>query len=116
MNIAICGPRHWYNYELLKETLDELVSSNDTLFTGGATGTDQMAERYSRECLGKEPFVKEAEWSKYGLSAGPYRNSWIANRVQKCIAFQPSNLSTKGTQDMVKKCRQAGVPVHIVRY
>ena len=116
MKIIVCGPRGWNDYETCKKELDSRITQDDTVLTGDAPGTDWMACIYSRQVLGKEPFIGEADWKRYGDLAGPIRNNALARMADKCIAFQPLGNVTKGTQDMIKKCRMLDVPVEIVRY
>ena len=47
--IAVVGSRDFYDYPLLKETLDTLLTRSATLISGGASGADALAEKYARE-------------------------------------------------------------------
>jgi hypothetical protein len=51
----------------------------------------------------------QADWKRYGPAAGPLRNAEMLHEYQPdgVIAFPGG----KGTTDMIKKARQAGIKV-----
>jgi len=80
VSIIICGGRDFKDYEFLKNKInsfqDWLVQYNETIGTihqGGARGADALAKRYAYE-RSIDCITHEAEWDKYGKSAGIKRN------------------------------------------
>lgn len=68
-----------------------------------------MAERYAKE-HGHKLKIFKAEWNKYGLKAGPIRNTKIVEYCDILIAF-PSKKG-KGTQDSIRKAKARGIQVY----
>ena len=117
VKIAIVGSRAFGDcdtvFAKLVEVLKELnLSFEDILLvSGGAKGVDRCAEFIAREVL-KVPFlVFPANWDKFGRSAGPIRNSYIAEVADVVIAF-PSGES-KGTWDTINKAKLRGKKVYV---
>jgi hypothetical protein len=50
-------------------------------------GADTLAERYSREVLGKEPLILAADWKQFRNSVGPKRDNEIVKVADLVIAF-----------------------------
>lgn len=71
----VAGSRTFGDYERLRQTLDYILQYQNriVIVSGGAEGTDTMAERYADErhlpCI-----VMRADWEKYGKKAGYLRN------------------------------------------
>jgi hypothetical protein len=114
MKLAIVGSRDFTDYELfkneMKKYLDEVTITE--IVSGGATGTDSLAERLANE-YSIDFVVYYPEWSVYGKGAGPVRNKKIVNRCDKMIAF-PSKIG-KGTQNAIQQCIQAGKTVDVIK-
>ena len=111
MKAAIVGSRHYRNYKQFKEELVQFRDVITHVVSGGAKGTDTMAETWAHE-NDKEFTVHRAKWGKYGKAAGPIRNSKIVRDVQMVIAFLAP--SSKGTRDTIQKAQDANLPVHII--
>lgn len=109
MHLAIVGSRYFHDYNLLKTTVDDYVISTGrdllTIISGGVPGTDALAERYARE-TNTMFVVFNANWSKYGRSAGQIRNRLIAEECTDVIAFRADSLV--GTVDTLTKASAAG--------
>lgn len=111
--VIICGGRTFTGRAFLFLTMDRLVQNlkDPIIVTGGAPGADTLGDQWamSRGFLRK---IFHAEWDKYGLPAGPIRNSeqvkYAAQRKPSfCVAFG----GDVGTADMVKKSCSAGLVV-----
>jgi len=111
MKVAIVGSRHYQDYEEFEEKLAPFEDIITHVVSGGARGTDTMAEKWAHT-RGKRLTVHPAKWGKYGKSAGPIRNSEIVRDVQMVIAFLAP--SSKGTRDTIQKAQDANLPVHIM--
>lgn len=120
MRILVCGGRDlepeavwdWLEDHAHEECCDALNRGSHVLITtviqGGATGADTGAERWARASA-IPVLTFRADWDRYGRQAGPLRNAQMLaeGRPDVVIAFQ----GRKGTADMVRKARAAGLPV-----
>ena len=111
--IAVVGSRDFYDYPLLKETLDTLLTRSATLISGGASGADALAEKYARE-HGRTIEVIAPDWKTHGPSAGFRRNREIVEKATRVIAFWDG--SSRGTAHVIDLARAEGKSVHIVRF
>ncbi|MBW6491881.1 MAG: DUF2493 domain-containing protein [Lentimicrobium sp.] len=101
MIVAIIGSRSFNNYELLKERCNYFLSSSYgyTIISGGAAGTDKLAERFASEM--KIPItVYRADWQKHGRKAGMLRNAEMLENCTHVIAFWDGK--SPGTANMIE--------------
>jgi len=111
MRVLVCGGRDFHDMQLLVRALDALHARFRfrSLIHGGARGADQLAGRWARSgVLGASNVqVFEADWNKYGASAGPVRNQKMLDEGQPAlvVAFPGG----AGTRDMVGRALKAGV-------
>lgn len=78
------------------------------LIHGGAHGADTLAGEWARD-NGIPVQVVPAEWDTHGKAAGPIRNRAMLALSPDAVIAAPGG---RGTADMVKQARRAGVPVH----
>lgn len=111
MRVLVCGSRYFDNYELLKETLDELDIT--TIIEGEAKGADRLGRRYGEE-RGIEVLRFPALWDKHGKAAGPIRNKQMLDEgcPELVVAFRGPN--SRGTQNMINQAEKAGIPVTVI--
>jgi hypothetical protein len=112
MRVLVTGGRSFSNRSLLFATLDRLHADHafTTLIHGGASGADRLAGEWAVS-RGIPVEVYPADWQKYGRAAGPIRNQrMIAERPAMVVAFPGG----RGTADMVRRVRQAGVELIVV--
>lgn len=117
MRLAIVGSRNFNDYKAFRRGVRRAFlqwglyyEDVDFLISGGCSGTDQMAEQWTKDHgLFIEVFLPD--WNKYGKAAGPLRNSKIIDRATHVIAF-PSKHG-RGTQDSIRKSRIKGIPVYV---
>jgi len=77
---------------------------------GGASGADRLAGAWAT-ARGLEVEVFEAGWEAYGRSAGPRRNErMLRDFVPDLVVAFPGG---RGTADMVRRARGAGVLVWV---
>ena len=114
VRVLVCGGRNYNDRERLNDELDALDKLHGPLFVlqGGATGADRMAMGWCARWLPDAPRPCQtffAEWSKYGRAAGPMRNQRMIDegRPDLVLAFPGG----RGTADMVRRAKLAGVPV-----
>lgn len=110
MRVIVCGGRDYQDGARISAVLRKLHSEAgiDLLIEGGAKGADFLAHVWA--CMeGVDTQRFEADWENQGSFAGPARNARMLNegKPDLVIAFPGG----RGTADMVKKARRAGVEV-----
>lgn len=107
MRVLVCGGRDFQENYVLTRVLDTFDIT--VLIEGGATGADQLARAWALSNRVPNETYK-ANWARYGKAAGPLRNQRMLDegKPDTVIAFPGG----KGTADMVRRARKAGVPVH----
>jgi hypothetical protein len=114
MRILVCGGREFNDSELLWSELDKIVQSVGTLSTiisGMARGADTLAVDYA--LANSLPIRKyPADWDRHGKAAGFIRNQQMLDEGNPdlVVAFPGG----RGTADMVRRARKAGVEVRVV--
>lgn len=108
--VLVCGGRTFDDVELLNSTLDALHKARpiDLIIHGDCTGADLMAEGWASSlCVSVDAFP--ANWQDQGKAAGPIRNERMIREGKPTlvIAF-PGGI---GTEDMVRKAEDHGIPV-----
>ena len=60
--------------------------------------------------------VYPADWKKYGRAAGPIRNLQMLDNGKPdiCYAFHDCIEKSKGTKDMVNRCKANGLTVNVI--
>lgn len=109
--IIVCGGRYYADEPFVILTLDRLRAIYGPLhiIQGGASGADRMAFRWAQ----KQPHVLAsnvpADWQSHGRRAGPVRNQKMLDdyRPKLVVAFPGG----RGTADMIRRAKAAGVPV-----
>jgi len=110
MRVLVCGGRDFDNIDAVFEKLDEIhaIKSITCIIEGGAKGADYLASRWSayRNIPDHERF--SADWALYGKAAGFIRNQKMIDkgRPDYFVAFPGG----RGTADMVRRLRAAGIP------
>jgi hypothetical protein len=110
MRVLVCGGRDFGHaptvwdalYKIDKETKIVLI------IEGCATGADRIARSWAKTNV-VDYISIEAEWDKYGRAAGPIRNKKMLDKGKPdlVVAFPGG----KGTANMCKQARSAGVKV-----
>lgn len=101
----VCGGRDFNNYEAVADALSMVakVYNITTIVQGGARGADLLARKWAVDK--GIPFEQyDAEWDKYGKTAGLIRNQQMLDESGATIvvAFPGGN----GTYDMVTRARR----------
>ena len=111
MRVLCTGSRDWTNIDLVVEVLSELPPDT-TIIHGGAPGLDTVVDVAARE-LGFKVEVYRADW-KNGKREGLLRNSQMLyeGKPDLVLGFR-TKLNSRGTNDMLMKAGQAGIPHRI---
>ena len=112
MKYAVIGSRHYSDYSKLKSVLEKYDITS--IVSGGAKGTDQLAERYALEKSISIEVIKP-DWNRYGKAAGIIRNKDIINHCDAVIAFWDG--ISKGTKSTIHFAENAKklVTIHIIQ-
>lgn len=110
MRVLVCGGRDFDDALTLGSWLGGIHKQRgiSLLIEGGAPGADFMARKFAEwQNIPVQTF--EAEWERYGKSAGPRRNERMLSegKPDLVVAFEGG----KGTADMVRRARAADVEV-----
>jgi hypothetical protein len=106
--VLVCGGRNYDDKGRLYIALDRLFPSPTLIIHGGANGADALAGQW---CVDRDvacaPYY--AAWETYGAGAGPMRNQRMLDegKPHLVLAFPGG----RGTADMVRRAKAAGVRV-----
>lgn len=117
--ILVCGDRNWKDVEVIADTLLAEVQAHEPrphLLNGGCRGADRLAAGVAEE-FGWLVSTLNADWLRYGKSAGPRRNrAMLDENPDIVIAFHDNIEQSRGTKDCVNEARRRGIPVRIVSH
>lgn len=119
MRVLVCGGRdfgvEYPEYSWIWQVLDTLYADDEDMqiISGMATGADTAGADWAR-ARGVSLFSFPANWDKHGKAAGYIRNKQMLEegKPDLVIAFPGG----RGTANMIKLARDAGVPVEEVVY
>lgn len=114
MRVIICGDRHWNNYSLIAEYVKTLPLGS-VIIQGECPGADKMA-RNAGFHYGYEVLSFPAKWEEHGDAAGPIRNRQMIKEgspIDLVVAFHDHIDMSRGTRDMLKAAKQAGIPTEL---
>jgi len=110
MRVLVCGGRDYTDAFRVSAVLDKLHSEAgiSILIEGGANGADTCARKWAGRNK-VQVWTFAADWEAHGNFAGPMRNSRMIaeGEPELCVAFPGG----RGTGDMMRKARKAGVEV-----
>lgn len=98
--VIISGSRNIKDYAIVKEFVERCIGNLNPveIVSGGAEGVDELGETFAY--LHKLPLtIFEAEWDKYGKSAGPIRNEKMAQYAKYCIVIWDG--TSPGSRNMI---------------
>ena len=118
MKLAISGSRNYKNYEEFKQLVDDFFKKNlnsddklEYIISGGAIGTDSLAEMYASE-YGIQMIIIKPDYNKYSGKIAPLiRNKQIINLATHLCAF-PSNTGS-GTQHTISFAQEKSIIISI---
>jgi len=114
MRVLVTGGRDFDDRALLTDALDRLHAQHGftVLIHGDASGADRLSGEWAAS-KGIQVEARPADWKKHGRAAGPIRNSQMLDEQPELVIAFPGG---KGTADMVRKAKQAGLEVMMVSY
>ena len=110
--MLITGSRHYADAAIMRRELERLPPGS-VIIHGGAKGADALADEIGHE-LGFEVIACPADWAKYGTSAGPRRNQQMVDEQQPPLVIAFPLEDSRGTWDMVRRARQAGIEARVI--
>jgi hypothetical protein len=114
VKVLVCGGRDYDNRSAVYSALRRLheghlliASTASSVIHGDARGADSMAGRWARD-NGVQEISCPANWEYWGNRAGPMRNAaMLMLRPDIVLAFPGG----RGTADMVRRAKDAGIEV-----
>ena len=110
MRIIVCGGRDYTDAVSVNEVLDRIHAEKHIthLWHGNARGADTLAAEWGSRQRNMSVNAVPADWKKHGKKAGPIRNqNMLGQNPALVVAFAGG----RGTADMVRRARKAGVDV-----
>jgi len=112
MRLLISGGRHYNDHANVDRVLTyawKLAAKRSQtllIIQGGADGADTLAKEWCKR-HGLPCITMDAAWDFFDRKAGPIRNSWMIKFALPTHFYPfPGN---KGTADMTKKAKSAGL-------
>lgn len=118
MRVLVCGGRDYADRETVRTELSRLDHDRGpitVLLHGACRGADLLAADWAMMVNDVRPSARievkayPADWNLHGRAAGPIRNDWMLRdgRPDVVLAFEGG----RGTADMVRRAKAAGVEV-----
>jgi hypothetical protein len=112
--VLVCGGRHYQDAEGVCRVLDGLLPRPTVIIEGGATGADLLANWWAIDRdVALRTFAVDHSLDGPWPGAGPRRNARMLadSKPNLVVAFKGG----RGTADMVRRAKAAGVRVIEVR-
>lgn len=118
--VIVCGDRNWPNTAAGLATIRarlRRLAPGTLVIHGGCRGADTIAAWVAAE-LGLRVACEKASWAQLGRAAGPIRNQRMLDvgRPHLVLAFHSDIHNSRGTADMCRRARKAGVPVEVIGF
>ncbi|WP_411975946.1 SLOG family protein [Sulfitobacter faviae] len=115
MRVLICGGRAPSSEvcDAVWNWVMENCTSGDVVIHGAARGVDEQAMIAAQTLPGVKHLPFAADWNAHGRAAGPIRNKRMLTegKPDRVVAFPGG----RGTANMCKQAKEAGVPVVEIR-
>lgn len=109
MRVIVAGGRDFNDRRTLDAAMQQCGFEITEVVSGGAPGGDRLGEQWAQD-HGIPVRRFQADWKTHGNAAGPKRNEEMAQYGEALVALPGG----KGTDDMIRRARQHGLPVFIV--
>lgn len=110
MRVLVCGGRNFNDRNAVYSALNEISAKKriHEIISGMAPGADTLALDWANENM-IQSHRFPADWKGHGRAAGPLRNQKMLDEGKPhfVLAFPGG----RGTADMIRKAKLAGVPV-----
>lgn len=108
--VLVCGGRDYDEEHVVDHVLSAVVRPGDIVLDGQCPygGADELAHLWAK-ANGRTSIRVPAKWGKQGRAAGPKRNQRMLDEAKP--AFVVAFPGGRGTADMTRRARKAGVPV-----
>jgi len=105
MIISIVGSRSFSDFDLLDSFILQHIDIKkiDGIISGGATGTDKLAEHFAAKYLLPIEIILP-DWKLYGKKAAIIRNIEIVKKADFILAFWDGK--SKGTAFIIKEAKR----------
>jgi len=110
MKTIVAGSRYITDPAFVIDAVDKSDFEITEVVSGGQRGVDKLGEDYA-EAAGLPLKVFEADWNKYGDSAGPIRNGQMAEYADAAIIVWDGK--SRGSKDMMLKAYKNGLKVYV---
>jgi hypothetical protein len=130
MRVLVCGSRDWTDAGRILKELLAVEYAHDAYVTevihGGAGGADTLSGVAARKMCGygkPKAQVKKntpkitvfpADWKKHGRAAGFIRNQQMLDEGKPDLVLAFWKNKSRGTEDMIRRARKAGVEVRVI--
>lgn len=121
----VVGSRTFTNYVIFCRKMDKLLQNKlkktIVIVTGGAEGTDAMAERYAKE-RGYQLLIMRADFNSYGKKAGYIRNErmhkYISEKEDRAVVafWDGKSKGTAHSFELAKKYNNQIRIIHCEKY
>lgn len=116
-SLGIVGTRTYTNWSSFCDHMNKVnlyfPFPPTAIISGGARGTDTLAERYAKTVLNIPIQIILPDWKTHGRAAGPIRNKEIVKRSDHVIAFWDG--TSRGTKSTINLCKASNTPITIIR-
>lgn len=112
VRVLICGSRDWTKEDSIRDLIERLPA-DAVVIHGAAKGADEIADRLAR-ARGLRVEAYPADWRQHGKAAGPIRNQRMIDEGKPDAVEAFVLPSSRGTWDMVRRAKKAGVMVIVV--
>ncbi len=103
--IVVSGDRNYQDIKVIENTFNDISKTYPTdeyqFIHGGCKGADLLANSVAK-MYNYNTIEFKADWGKYGLGAGPIRNSEMLKMNPELVLIFHNNLeSSKGTRSFI---------------
>ncbi len=115
--ILVSGSRDFPHPHLVRQTIQNVITPEDSLMHGCARGVDTWAGETAKAC-GATVIRRPADWDRYGKRAGYLRNEQMLNEARQhpgllVVIFWDGQ--SRGTKHMIDLCAASHIPIRLIR-